>query len=96
MIAFLLNLVMIALVMWAFFRFMYPKPPKAFFPQEGDDTTLRTCHYCGHQLATFRGILIEHDSGEHFFCNETHQTAFYETQTYAPTTKTLSSPKKLD
>lgn len=86
MIAFLLNIIIIALVMWAFFRFMYPKPPKAFFPKEGDDTTLRTCDECGHSLATYRGILEKVEQSEHtdeekkerFFCNEEHQKAFYD------------------
>ncbi len=36
---------------------MYPKPPKAFFPKEGDITTLRLCSYCGHALAQYRGIV---------------------------------------
>ena len=45
------------IIMWMFFRFMYPKPPKAFFPQAGDVTTLRICDYCGHELAQYRGIV---------------------------------------
>lgn len=78
MIAFLLNVIIISLVMWAFFRFMYPKPPKAFFPKEGDDTTMRQCHHCGHKLATFRGILENDEAGERFFCNDEHRQAFYD------------------
>ena len=45
------------IIMWMFFRFMYPKPPKAFFPQAGDVTILRRCDYCGHELAQYRGIV---------------------------------------
>lgn len=83
MFAFVLNIIIISLVMWAFFRFMYPKPPKAFFPKEGDDTTIRTCDECGHSLATYRGVLeiVENDhKKERFFCNEEHQKAFYDKQ----------------
>ncbi len=56
MIALIINVAMIALAMWVFFRFMYPRPPKAFLPQSGDDIRLRTCDYCGNALATYRGI----------------------------------------
>lgn len=56
MIALIVNVAMIALAMWSFFRFMYPRPPKAFLPQSGDDIRLRTCDYCGNALATYRGI----------------------------------------
>lgn len=56
MIAFLLNALIIMGVMWAFFRFMYPKPPTAFLPKKDDDVSLRVCDYCGHSLATYRGI----------------------------------------
>ena len=38
MFAFILNIIIISVVMWLFLKFMYPKPPKAFFPKEGDDT----------------------------------------------------------
>ncbi|WP_230661319.1 hypothetical protein [Psychrobacter sp. I-STPA10] len=43
--------------MWILFKFMYPKPPKAFFPKEGDITTPRICNFCGHELAQYRGIV---------------------------------------
>lgn len=58
MIAFIINMLIIMGVMWAFFRYMYPKPPKEFFAKEGDDVSVRTCDFCGGKLATYRGILI--------------------------------------
>ncbi|WP_049236651.1 hypothetical protein U0021_06730 [Moraxella canis] len=77
MFAFILNIVIIGVVMWLFFKFMYPKPPKAFFPKEGDDTSLRHCHHCGHELATYRGILLnEKQHNERFFCNDEHLSAY--------------------
>lgn len=79
MFAFILNVIIIAIVMKVFFKFMYPKPPKHFFAQEGDDTTVRTCSYCGHSLATYRGIL--QDDGL-FFCNDDHQASFLAGETY--------------
>ena len=51
------TLLVIWVVMWFFFKFMYPKPPKAFFPKEGDITTPRICDFCGHELAQYRGIV---------------------------------------
>ncbi|MDO4895176.1 hypothetical protein [Moraxella sp.] len=78
MFAFIINVLIILVVMKVFFKFMYPKPPKAFFPQEGDDTTLRTCHHCGHQLATYRGILESDAQTERFFCNDEHRLAYHE------------------
>ena len=51
------TLLVIWVVMWIFFKFMYPKPPKAFFPKEGDITTPRICDFCGHELAQYRGIV---------------------------------------
>ncbi|WP_066803821.1 hypothetical protein [Moraxella oblonga] len=82
MFAFVLNVIIILVVMKLFFKFMYPKPPKHFFPQEGDDTTLRTCSHCGHTLATYRGILVQGKQGEpeRFFCNDEHQTLFEQSQ----------------
>lgn len=58
MIAFIINMLIIMGVMWAFFRYMYPKPPKEFFANAGDDVSVRTCDFCGGKLATYRGILI--------------------------------------
>ncbi len=57
MTAFLFTLFFTALFMWLFFKFMYPKPPKAFMPQEGDIVTARDCDFCGHPLAEYRGVL---------------------------------------
>ncbi len=87
MFAFLLNLIIIAIVMKLFFKFMYPKPPKHFFPKEGDDVSMRRCDYCGHELATYRGILQTEmtDSDAHrayFFCNHEHQAAFFRGEVY--------------
>ncbi|MFB6348123.1 hypothetical protein ACFBZI_01470 [Moraxella sp. ZJ142] len=80
MFAFILNALIICVVMWVLLKFMYPKPPKAFFPQEGDDTSLRQCHYCGHQLATYRGILLQkNQENERFFCNDEHLQSYADT-----------------
>lgn len=77
MFAFILNALMIMMVMGLFFKFMYPKPPKAFFPKQGDDTSLRRCHHCGHELATYRGLLLhENQSNERFFCNDDHLASY--------------------
>ncbi len=78
---FFLNVIIILIVMKVFFKFMYPKPPQRFLPQEGDDTTIRTCNHCGHQLATYRGILQKDGDKELFFCNDDHQAAFEKTLT---------------
>lgn len=80
MFAFILNVIIILIVMKIFFKWMYPKPPKSFLPQEGDDTSIRTCDYCGHSLATYRGILQVDEQGEHFFCNDEHQASFNNSQ----------------
>lgn len=58
MLAFIFNVLIVAGVMWLFFRFMYPKPPKAFFAQAGDDVSIRHCDYCQSTLASYRGIFI--------------------------------------
>lgn len=76
MVAFILNVVIILIVMKIFFKFMYPKPPKAFFAKEGDDTSLRQCLHCGHSLATYRGILEQEGDTERFFCNDEHRVAY--------------------
>lgn len=77
MFAFIVNVIIILIVMKIFFKFMYPKPPKTFFAQEGDDTSLRTCNHCGHSLATYRGILEQGgQDGERFFCNDEHRAAY--------------------
>lgn len=76
MFAFILNVIIILIVMKIFFKFMYPKPPKEFFAKEGDDTTVRTCDHCGHELVTYRGILERNESAERFFCNDEHRLAY--------------------
>ncbi|MDN6276286.1 MAG: hypothetical protein L0J61_04510 [Psychrobacter sp.] len=43
--------------MWAFYKFMYPRPPKSMMPKEGDVVTPRNCSFCGHSLAEYRGVL---------------------------------------
>lgn len=57
MFAFVLVLILTWLGMWAFFKFMYPKPPKEIMPQEGDIITPRDCSLCGYPLAEYRGVL---------------------------------------
>lgn len=57
MVAFLFVLALMGGLMWVLLRFMYPKPPQAFFAKAGEDVRLRACAYCGHSLATYRGIL---------------------------------------
>lgn len=85
MFAFIVNIILIAIVMKVFFRFMYPKPPKAFFAKIGDDTSVRACVVCGHTLATYRGVLMDgkdepkmlDDTGKPlFFCNYEHKDEF--------------------
>ncbi len=85
MFAFIINVILIAIIMKVFFRFMYPKPPKRFFPKDGDDTSLRTCRVCHNSLPTYRGVLMDgtnenkmlDDKGEPlFFCNYDHQAEF--------------------
>ena len=76
MAAFLLNIIIIILlVMKVLFKYMYPKPPANFLPKEGD-TSIRKCSYCGHTLATYRGILEKQGESEYFFCNDEHKKAF--------------------
>ncbi|WP_019672253.1 hypothetical protein [Psychrobacter lutiphocae] len=50
-------LLIMSVLMWGFFRFMYPKPPKAFMPKAGDVITPRECSLCGYPLAEYRGVL---------------------------------------
>ncbi len=76
MAAFLLNIIIILLVMKVLFKYMYPKPPANFLPKEGDDTSIRKCSYCGHTLATYRGILEKQGENEYFFCNDEHKKVF--------------------
>lgn len=57
MVAFIFTLIFICLAMWAFFKFMYPKPPKEFMPKAGDVITPRECDFCGYPLAEYRGVM---------------------------------------
>lgn len=79
MFAFLINLIIIAIVMKIFFKLMYPKPPKHLSPTADDDTSIRQCDYCGHELATYRGILHKRadDERELFFCNDEHERGYF-------------------
>ncbi|OAV11831.1 hypothetical protein AO377_0333 [Moraxella catarrhalis] len=41
---------------------------------------MRHCHYCGHALATYRGILLnEKQPNERFFCNAEHLKSYADT-----------------
>lgn len=65
--------------MWAFARFMYPRPPKGYLqPQAGDVVTPRNCDFCGHSLEEYRGIV----AGDKFFCNADHQADFHLGKSY--------------
>jgi len=80
--------------MWAFYKFMYPRPPKSMMPKEGDVITPRQCDFCGNSLAEYRGVLetkastvTEGDveaNPELFFCNYEHQADFHAGKTYKP------------
>jgi uncharacterized protein len=82
--------------MWAFYKFMYPRPPKSMMPKEGDVTTPRQCNFCGNSLAEYRGVLetkpnlaANSDNAidanqELFFCNYEHQADFHAGKTYKP------------
>lgn len=77
----ILIMLIIAGCMWAFGRFMYPRPPKGYLlPQAGDVVTPRTCDFCGHSLAEYRGIV----EGDKFFCNAEHQADFQAGKQYQP------------
>lgn len=89
-------ILMIWAVMWAFYKFMYPRPPKSMMPKKGDVTTPRTCDFCGNSLAEYRGVLetnpelaVTDESGidskkELFFCNYEHQADFHAGKVYQP------------
>lgn len=57
MFAVIIVILIIWAVMWAFYKFMYPRPPKSMMPQKGDVVTPRTCNFCGNSLAEYRGVL---------------------------------------
>lgn len=56
MVAVIINVVVIMAIMWAFFRFMYPKPKQSFLPKAGEDSRPRACDHCGQVLASHRGV----------------------------------------
>jgi uncharacterized protein len=53
----IMMIVIIWIVMWGFYKFMYPRAPKSMMPQKGDVTTPRNCDFCGNSLAEYRGVL---------------------------------------
>lgn len=57
MAAVVIVLIIVWIVMWGFYKFMYPRAPKSMMPKEGDVTTLRNCNYCGNSLAEYRGVV---------------------------------------
>ena len=57
MFAVIIVILIIWAVMWAFYKFMYPRPPKSMMPPTGDVVTPRTCDFCGNSLAEYRGVL---------------------------------------
>ncbi|MDN3397497.1 hypothetical protein QL919_01980 [Psychrobacter sp. APC 3426] len=57
MLAVIIVILIIWAVMWAFYRFMYPRPPKSMMPKKGDVITPRFCNFCGNSLAEYRGVL---------------------------------------
>lgn len=57
MFAVIIVVIIVWIVMWGFYKFMYPRPPKSMMPQKGDVTTPRACNFCGNRLAEYRGVL---------------------------------------
>lgn len=96
MFAVIIVILIIWASMWAFYKFMYPRPPKSMMPKEGDVTTPRQCNFCGNSLAEYRGVLetkpnVAANSDnpiaanqELFFCNYEHQADFHAGKTYKP------------
>lgn len=86
MFAFISTLIIIWVVMWGFYKFMYPKPPAHYYPKEGDVITPRACDFCGHSLEEYRGVLEPKPNGEGqwFFCNYEHQADFHAGKSYQP------------
>ncbi len=92
MFAAIIVILLIWASMWAFYKFMYPRAPKSMMPQAGDVTTPRTCNFCGHSLAEYRGVLetqtqelnteASQDQQQLFFCNYEHQADFHAGKTY--------------
>lgn len=57
MFAVIIIIIIVWIVMWGFYKFMYPRAPKSMMPKEGDVITPRACSYCGNHLAEYRGVL---------------------------------------
>ncbi|MGO1473702.1 hypothetical protein ACT3TI_03830 [Psychrobacter sp. AOP22-C1-22] len=100
MLAVIIIIIIIWIVMWGFYKFMYPRAPKSMMPKKGDVITPRQCDFCGNSLAEYRGVLetnpslateAESESNsninankELFFCNYEHQADFHAGETYKP------------
>lgn len=84
MFAVIMTFIIIWIVMWIFYKVMYPKPPAHYYPQEGDVLTPRTCDFCHNELAEYRGVLESKPDGEGewFFCNYEHQADFHAGKVY--------------
>ena len=96
MFAVIIIILVIWASMWAFYKFMYPRPPKSMMPKEGDVITPRQCNFCGNSLAEYRGVLETKPTiaaanasdnpvdanQELFFCNYEHQADFHAGKTY--------------
>ncbi|WP_350587895.1 hypothetical protein [Psychrobacter sp. 78a-MNA-CIBAN-0178] len=57
MFAAIMMIIIIWIVMWGFYKFMYPRAPRSMMPKDGDVTTPRHCDFCGNSLAEYRGVL---------------------------------------
>ena len=57
MFAAIMMIIIIWIVMWGFYKFMYPRAPRSMMPKDGDVTTPRQCNFCGNSLAEYRGVL---------------------------------------
>ncbi len=57
MFAVVIIIIIVWIVMWGFYKFMYPRAPKSMMPKEGDVTTPRNCNFCGHSVAEYRGVV---------------------------------------
>ena len=57
MLAVIIVIIIIWIVMWGFYKFMYPRAPKSMMPKKGDVITLHQCDFCGNSLAEYRGVL---------------------------------------
>ncbi|MER2011814.1 hypothetical protein ACTXIP_03885 [Psychrobacter alimentarius] len=98
MFAVIIIILVIWASMWAFYKFMYPRPPKSMMPKEGDVITPRQCNFCGNSLAEYRGVLETKPTiaaanasdnpfdanQELFFCNYEHQADFHAGKVYNP------------